>query len=155
MDRGDAELSDFESDDQDEVRSLILAGLGEHWGQIDERLNPDVDDIKASYGHGRTLVVRLAGSRAIVATGTLVRRDQETAEIVRMSVAPEHRRLGLGRTIVAELVRTAEDWGVSAVVLETSSHWHEVVAFYQSCGFAITDRREGAFGEDTWFRREL
>ena len=129
--------------------------MGEHWGQIDESLNPDVDDIEASYGHGRTLVVRLASSRSIVATGTIVRRDQATAEILRMSVAPEHRRLGLGRKIVEELVRTAQVWGVSAIVLETSSEWHEVVAFYQSCGFTITDRRDGPFGEDTWFRREV
>jgi putative acetyltransferase len=155
MNLGDAQLSDFEPNDQDEVRSLILAGLGEHWGHVDESLNPDLVDIRASYGHGRTLVVRLADSGPIIATGTIVPRDATTAEILRMSIAPEHRRLGLGRRLVDELVMTAEGWGATAVVLETSSHWHEVVAFYQSCGFAITHQRTGPFGQDTWFLRKL
>jgi hypothetical protein len=36
MTLGEVKLSDFEPDDQDEVRWLILAGRGEHWGHIDE-----------------------------------------------------------------------------------------------------------------------
>lgn len=81
------------------------------------------------------MVVRCAG--AIVATGTIVPRDPSTAEILRMSVAAGHRRVGLGRLVVEELLTTAQDWGTTAVLLETSAHWHEVVSFYQSCGFAI------------------
>lgn len=153
MAQGDVEVSDFQPGDQDAVRSLILGGLGEHWGHIDETLNLDLADIAASYGHGRTVVVRRAGS--IVGTGTVVPRDPSSAEILRMSVAADHRRVGLGRLIVEELLKTAQDWGATAVVLETSAHWHEVVSFYKSCGFAVTHHDAGAFGQDTWFRREL
>ena len=103
--------------------------------------------------HGRTVVVRLAGD--VVATGTIVPRDESTAEIHRMSVAADHRRFGLGRLVAEELVRTARDWNATAVVLETSTDWNEVVSFYQSCRFAITHHEAGPFGEDTWFRREL
>ena len=149
----DAYLSDFHAADQDAVRSLILAGLGQHWGHIDESLNPDLADIGSSYGHGRTVVVRRAGE--IVATGTVVPRDESTAEILRMSVAADQRRFGLGRLVVEELVRTARDWGATAVMLETSTAWHEVVSFYQSCCFTITQHEDGPFGENTWLRREL
>ena len=72
----DQGISDFRPGDQDEVRSLILTGLGEHWGSIDETVNPDLDDIGAAYGHGRTIVVRIDG--AIVATGTVVPLDAST-----------------------------------------------------------------------------
>lgn len=153
MTRGRVEVSDFEPTDQDAVRSLILVGLGEHWGHIDEALNPDLTDIGATYGHGRTVVVRRAG--VIVATGTIVLRDPSTAEILRMSVAADHRRVGLGRLVVKELLKTAQDWGAIAVVLETSTHWDEVVSFYRACGFAITHHDAGSFGQDSWFRREL
>lgn len=135
------------------MRALILEGLAEHWGSVDEALNPDLDDIDASYGHGRTLVIRRSGS--IVATGTLVRRDATTAEIVRMSVASHVRRSGLGRRIVDELLATAREWGVAIVVLETSAHWSDVVDFYLSCGFTVTHQSSGPFGQDTWFRREV
>ncbi|MEI7754467.1 MAG: GNAT family N-acetyltransferase [Actinomycetota bacterium] len=103
----DADVSEFQPGDQDAVRSLILAGLGEHWGHIDESLNPDLADIASTYGHGRTLVVRRTGE--IVATGTIVPRDESTAEILRMSVAADQRRSGLGRLVVEELLRTARD----------------------------------------------
>lgn len=38
----------FETRDQVAARKLILSGLGEHFGFIDERLNPDLDDIEFS-----------------------------------------------------------------------------------------------------------
>ena len=146
-------VSDFQRSDQDAVRALILSGLGEHWGEIDESLNPDLADITASYAGGRTIVVRLQDS--IVATGTITRRDAMTAEILRMSVASGHRRMGLGRLVVDELITTARQWGVRAVVLETSARWREVIAFYASCGFALTHLADGPFGQDQWFRCEL
>lgn len=147
------ELSDFEADEQTEVRSLILAGLREHWGRIDETLNPELSDIAMSYRDGRTIVARLPGSAGIVATGTIVPRSETTAEIVRMSVAAASQRMGLGRVIVEELMGTAARWSMSAVVLETSAHWDDVVAFYRSCGFAMTHQESGPFGQDTWFQR--
>lgn len=99
------------------------------------------------------MVVRRAGS--IVATATIVPRHPSTTEILRMSVSADHRRVGLGRLVVEELLTTAQDWGATAVVLETSARWHEVVSFYRSCGFAITHHDAGSFGQDTWFRRAL
>lgn len=137
------------------MRSLILAGLGERFGDIDASLNPDLADIAASYGHGRTVVVRLRGSGAVVATGSVVPRDRTTAEIVRLSVAADHRRSGLGRMIVDELVTTAEAWGATAVVLETTAAWHDAVAFYQACAFAVTHEENGRFGAGAWLRRDL
>lgn len=59
----------FVAADQNAVRRLILDGLGARWGQVDERLNPDLNDIAATYGDGLTLTA-WAGDY-LVGTGTL------------------------------------------------------------------------------------
>ena len=146
-------VRDFDRGDQDAVRALILAGLREHWGELDETLNPDLDDIGSTYGHGRTLVGCTDGH--IVATGSIVPRDAATAEILRISVHASRRRSGLGRAIVDELMATARRWGAAVVVLETSSDWRETVAFYRSCRFVITHHEQGPYCQNTWFRRAV
>jgi putative acetyltransferase len=146
-------VDDFRPHDQDAVRTLVLRGLADHWGASDGSLNHDLDDIGATYGSGRTVVVR--DSADIVATGTLVRRDDATAEIVRMSVDGSRRRSGLGRLVVDQLLATARAWGCARVILETTATWDEVIAFYISCDFAITHHTDGPFGGDVWFERRL
>ncbi len=56
MDAQQISIKPFESEDQEAVQSLILAGLAEHWGEIDPTLNPDLNDIGAYYiiYHDRT-----------------------------------------------------------------------------------------------------
>lgn len=146
-------LRAFTAGDQPEVTALILGGLAEHWGDVDESLNPDVHDLSGAYPDGRT-VVAARGDR-IVGTGTVFPVGDRTAEIRRMSVAPDCRRAGVGRALVDALVDTAGDWDVDMVVLETSAHWDAVVAFYLRCGFVLTHHVDGQFGRDAWFARTL
>jgi len=91
----------------------------------------------------------------IIGTGTVMPRTAGTAEIVRMSVDPAERGRGVGRWIVEALLDTAQRWGKTTVVLETSAHWDEVVAFYEACGFQVTHQTDGDFGRDTWFELRL
>ncbi|MEM9036529.1 MAG: GNAT family N-acetyltransferase [Actinomycetota bacterium] len=147
-------IVDLEAGHHAEVRALILRGLADHWDSVDERLNPDLDDLSAAYPGGRTIVV-FDDHRSAIGTGTVVPRDEGTVEIVRMSVDTNRRRGGIGRAIVEELVATARRWGADRVVLETTSAWTEVVDFYRSCGFSITHTAPSPFGEDTWFERRI
>lgn len=149
----DVVIREFQAGDQDAVRKLVLSGLKDHWGDLDPELNQDLLDIAGSYRDGRTVVADLEGT--IVGTGTIVRRAHNAAEIVRMSIHPSCRRRGLGKSIAIELTATARRWGLSRVVLETSSHWTDVVAFYVGCGFTLTHEEDGAFGRDTWFELRL
>lgn len=146
-------LRDLAAGDAAQVRALVLAGLAEHWGELDPTVNPDLDDLATAYPGGRTLVAEEEGR--IVATGTVVLRAGGVAEIVRMSVATDRRRGGLGRLVLDELVATGARWGVARVVLETTSSWDDVVAFYLRAGFRITHETTGAYGADTWFERRL
>jgi hypothetical protein len=75
----------FSPDHQTQARQLIVSGLGERWGTLDDTRNPDLDDLAASFASGAFLVAVRAGT--VVGTGGLLPRGPETVEIVRMSVA--------------------------------------------------------------------
>jgi putative acetyltransferase len=142
-------LAPFQPADQAEVKSLVLAGLGEHWGAIDPALNPDLNDIGISYAGATFLVAHFQGK--VVGTGALIPRQDGTAEIVRMSVAARMRRCGIGRLILQRLVNQARIKGFRRVVLETTETWDQVIAFYQDNGFQITHWCDG----DVYFAIDL
>ena len=74
----------FRVEDQQKVCQLILDGLGEHFGNINEELNPDLDDIAASYAGDLFLVAEQAG--VIVGCGALIYEGDGIARVQRMSV---------------------------------------------------------------------
>jgi GNAT superfamily N-acetyltransferase len=150
---GEIEIRDFRAGDERDTRLLILEGMRWHWGTLDPGFNHDVDDMFASYGHGRTVVA--VDENRVVGTGTVVRRDSATAEIVRMSVAEEAQRIGVGRELVGTLLATASSWGCERVVLETSSQWAGVIEFYLRCGFTVSHEVDSESGRDTWLEAQL
>ncbi len=108
----------IEFSDQPDAQELILSGLQEHWGFRDASKNRDLADICRSYADA-TFLVASEGDR-IVGTGALKLRSgvSGVAEVVRMSVAADKRRKGIGRMILRELLGIAESLGVQTVVLE-------------------------------------
>lgn len=146
-------LRPFAPADQAALRRLVLDGLGDHWGVIDETLNPDLDDIAGWYGPlgGYTVVACAGPDGEIVGGGTLYRDDARTARLARMTVNNAMRGHGLGRRLVEHLVGEARARGYSAVVCETTETWRDAIGLYLRCGFAEVDRRDG----DIHFRLEL
>ena len=153
MGKSNIGVDELGPDQHDDVRTLILSGLGEHWGTVHAALNPDLENLTSSYARGRTLVA--CDGRRVVGTGTVIPRDAASAEIVRMSVAADYRRSGVGRRLVDELVETARSWGMKRVILETTAEWSDVVQFYERRGFTMTHFDEGLFGRDAWFELKL
>ena len=127
----------FEARDQDATRQLILNGLGEHYGFIDETCNPDIDNILENYiAIGATfLVAQLA--EQIVGTGALLEEEPNVGRIVRMSVDHTYRRYGIGKNIILRLVEVARQHNYAQVRLETNNDWDDVIAFYTSLGFTV------------------
>jgi GNAT superfamily N-acetyltransferase len=146
------DIRPFTPTDQDAVRRLVLAGLEERWGRLDPALNADLDDIASTYAGAIVLVARV--DDRLVGTGTLVPRAAE-GELVRMAVARDARRGGIGRALVDELVAAARRMGLARLVLETTAAWSDAVSFYERCGFTITHDEVGEFGRDVHFVREL
>jgi ribosomal protein S18 acetylase RimI-like enzyme len=137
-------LRPFTPADQPVARALILAGLGERFGFIDETRNPDVDDIAAQYlAHGHLfLIAELAGE--VVGTGGLLcEADGATCQLVRVSTRRDLRRQGIARLIVEALLADARQRGRRRVWVETDEPWQDAIALYQRLGFTEHARRDG------------
>ena len=124
----------FEVADQKAARTLILEGLGEHFGAIDETLNPDLGDIATSYASALFLVA--CDRDAIVGTGALTPQADGVAIISRMSTALAYRRKGVARAVLSRLVEHARERRCTRVVLGTNAGWEDAIAFYRAFGFS-------------------
>jgi ribosomal protein S18 acetylase RimI-like enzyme len=134
----------------DEVRELIEDGLGRRWGNYDAAYNADLRGFAATYG-AAPIVVAKTTAGAIVGYGILIDEAPGVARIVRMSVAHDRERRGIGRRVLFELIAQARRRGYREIVLETTATWQSAVAFYRRCGFAETHRADG----DIHFRYPL
>ncbi len=134
----------FTTADQPAARALVLAGLGEHWGFIDETLNPDLDDIAAAYPERTSLFLVVEDrSGALIGAGCLTEDDPSTGRLVRMSVASAARGRGIGRRLVHELEAAAHDRGYTRLVCETTVDWTDAIGLYLATGFTETGIHDG------------
>ncbi|MCH7698434.1 MAG: GNAT family N-acetyltransferase [Chloroflexi bacterium] len=134
---GPIEIRPFRVEDQEKARQLILDGLGEHFGNVQEDLNPDLDDISVSYAGDLFLVAEQAG--VIIGCGALIYEGDGIARVQRMSVLRNLRRRGIARAILERLITEARLQGRWRVVIETG-FWEDSVGFYTSWGFVETSR---------------
>ena len=131
----DLTIRPFRPADQESARALVNAGLGEHFGYVDERYNPDLDDIAASYLDRGHVFVVAERAGIIVGTGALTIEDAHAGRLVRMSVAPEQRGRGIGRALVTHLVGVARERGLTLLRVETTRDWEDAKGLYRACGF--------------------
>ena len=131
------------------VHQLIVDGLTERWGTYDSRLNPDIESFSTAYADSTTLVALRLGQ--VAGTGTLKPSRDGRSEIVRMSVARNSRRTGVGGLILSHLINIAREQDMCEVTLETSSSWASAIEFYLGYGF----RKTHESGGDTYFLYSL
>jgi GNAT superfamily N-acetyltransferase len=91
---------------------------------------------------GRLLVARLGDSP--VGVGALKPVDDTTAEIKRMYVRPAVQGIGVGRAILARLVRDARAERYATVRLETLRFMTTAHALYRAFGFVETAKFDGS-----------
>ncbi len=139
----------FRPADQSAAKALILDGLVEHWGFLDEGKNPDLEDIANHYAAGCFLVAWQDDE--IVGTGAFIPRSEQQVENVRMSVKKALRRHGIGRKILNELCQRASQAGYTEAILETTATWQEAIEFYLQNGFESTHSQDG----NLYFRKKL
>jgi ribosomal protein S18 acetylase RimI-like enzyme len=143
------EIRRFQPEDQEAAQALILAGLKEYWGFIDDNKNPDLKDIATSFRDGIFLIAWQNGE--ILGTGAFLPRSPERVEVVRMSVVRQKRRQGIGWQILQELCDIAFKRGYKQVILETTATWEKAIEFYKNFGFQITYYADG----DVYFALDL
>ena len=134
---------------QQAAKELILSGLVEHWGILDETKNPDLNDISDAYAQGVFLVAVIDGK--LVGTGAYLPRSRTVVEIVRMSVHKNLRHKGIGKQILTALCLYALQEGYQRAILETTRTWEEVIAFYLAFGFLFTHFQD----DDAYFSLDL
>ena len=80
----------------------------------------------------------------------LARAVADEAEILTLAVAPEARRQGIARALLAAAIRAAEARGAAEMFLEVAAGNAPARALYFRCGFAEVGRRRRYYadGED-------
>ena len=124
----------FHSRDQRECRQVILDGLAEHFGFIDESRNPDLADINKAYiAVGNEFYVAECDGDIIGTVGLLF--EPEHVRIVRMSVGKSHRKQGVATALLKTCIAAAKAHNLPEIVAFTEPHWSDAVGFYKASGF--------------------
>lgn len=103
------------------------------------------------FGMVRADSVDLSVSRVIVRDGepvgaALVARRGWTCRLAGMAIAPEARKQGVGRTLMAQLLADAKARGERTMVLEVIEQNIPAVKLYEQCGFTKVRRLTGVTG---------
>ena len=106
--------------------------------------------------------VRSAGYLAIddavgcgIALGFVDENDETRAHLISMWVAPSHRRSGVGRSLVKEVVEWAHGRDVRDLILMVTSSNDSAIRFYQHIGFEKTGRTEPYPNDTCLFEFEM
>ena len=73
----------------------------------------------------------------VVGCGAFKKFDDNTAEIKRMFVHPNHRNKGIAKFVLTELELWANDLGFISFILETSPKLTSAIALYEKTGYQL------------------
>jgi len=116
------------------------------WEGAGEEPGPELFDDPSGY----FLVARLDG-KPVGCAGICRCEGEQTAELRRMYVAPQARRLGIAHALMNELEETARRLGYATLRLETGPEQPEAIHLYEANGFAVIPN----FGPYTAQRRSI
>jgi [ribosomal protein S18]-alanine N-acetyltransferase len=109
----------------------------EHW---DARAIGELLGMAGASGH---LVEETAQGRVLGFMLDLILAGE--AEILTLAVAPEHRRQGIARQLLADLAERAKRGGARSIGLEVAADNPAARQLYESSGFAPSGRRRGYY----------
>lgn len=72
----------------------------------------------------------------------------DQAELLTLAVAPDARRQGLARSLLAEFAATSRARGATGAFLEVAADNAAAQALYRAAGWRATGRRRGYYGAD-------
>ena len=94
------------------------------------------------------LVAELDG-KIIACAGAEI--DNDTAEIESLAVAPEYRRIGVAKILLAKLLGVIMKRGATFIVLEVRPSNKAAIELYKSFDFQIVEREKNYYwNEDAW-----
>lgn len=124
------------------ARDIVIEGLKERFGNYDYSKNPDIYDIYENYiEKGAAFLVGLLDN-SIICTGALIKENETTGRIVRMSVDKKHRSMGFAEKMIEELEKAARKKGYGSIAIETNHDWYSAIKLYKRCGYIECGRDE-------------
>jgi hypothetical protein len=120
----------------------VLEGLREHFGFIDQSLNPDLKDIQVSFiASGHNFFVADHNGQIVGTVGLLYESGRAgpgpNCKDVCAQGTPEE-----WNVLLATCIEVAKAEGFAEVVAFTEPHWLDAVGFYTARGFRQYDRDE-------------
>lgn len=116
-------------------------------------LHTDMADIPKTYfsGHDSCFWVAESGGRVVGTVSTLPARNpplgKKQLQLFHLSVAKQHRGLGIAKALVRTLLQFAQDHGYQEVVIDTTILHHSALGLYQTMGFQKTGQ---CFPDTIW-----
>ena len=138
----DTVIRQFQAQDQQACKILVLEGMAEHFGELQHSLNNDLNDITTAYSAPGHLFFVVEAGDEIIGTGAIVREARDSGRIVRLSVQKDYRRLGIAKTIVSHLISEAGRLKMACLNVETNLDWVAATSLYESLDFPIVGRDE-------------
>lgn len=103
--------------------------------------------IKAQLRHPDALVLVVEAGGGGLAGYLSIRLAPFEAELLRVAVAPEHRRRGLAAGLLDAGLAEAERRGAEACFLEVRADNQAAIGLYQRFGFRVLGRRPGYYSD--------
>lgn len=123
----------------------------------DASADEDITEISECYlDEGGEFVVGLIDDE-IIAIGGFQPQEDDTAEIRRMRVHPDHQRQGYGERLLATLEERAREQGFSRIILDTNEHLTAAQKLYEKRGYEETHREAHPVIGDTfvYYRKSI
>lgn len=124
-------------DDTEQIIALVTQSLSEFGLEYSASSSEsDLSDIEEVYlNRGGTFRVIEAEQGQVIGTAALLRVDDKTCKIRKMYVAQNHRRQGLGKLLIEDILEFARLLGYQTVLLETLEAMSAAIALYHKYGF--------------------
>jgi GNAT superfamily N-acetyltransferase len=145
----------YTASDKDAVWSLHVAALEAVGARMHGPWDADFQNIEGVYlnHRGEFLVGLISGN--IVAMGALRKVTEDTAEVKRMRVHPDHWRRGFGQAIYDQLEARAIGLGYRMLALDTTTKQISAQQLYKKNGFREAGRRMAGPFEVILFEKDL
>lgn len=125
---------------ENSAKNLVLAGLKDHWGFIDNTLNPDLYAILDFYiKKGDDFLVGIYENN-VICCGALTQEKENVGRMQRISVDKNFRGKGLASKMVEVLEDRAKSRGLGKIVVETTNNWSDAIELYLKSGYVESHR---------------
>ena len=123
--------------DAEYITALVFDVLTEYNLKPDpDGTDADLKDIEQSYfRQGGTFFVLELRDKTIIGSYGLCKTDEQTCELRKMYLRPDHRGKGWGKHLMNHALIQAKKLGFNTMTLETASALKEAITLYKTYGF--------------------